>query len=156
MSIIFSRTYYVSYINYVTLHDIIDIIATIHTSLTPCCNVPWLPLAFITYRGTILMPTSWQTTSCIRLLNPLCGRRALPERDCAVGAEWFRCHRQELRAVFPGYFQWGWRRELVSCSQAHIWPGNRLNPTNLKIRKIWYSSYNVYNWYNLWSSHWWW
>ncbi len=94
---------------------------------TPCCTVPSTPYTFITYRGTIQMPTSWQTTSCIRRRLPASGRRAFPERGCAGagGAEWFRCHRQELLAVFTGYFQWGWRRELVSCSWARIETENR-------------------------------
>ncbi len=35
------------------------------------------------------------------------------EKDCACCAEWFRCHRQELQVVFPGYCQREWRRELV-------------------------------------------
>ncbi len=32
----------------------------------------------------------------------------------------------------PGYFQWGWSRELVSCIWAHIGPGNRQIPANLQ------------------------
>jgi hypothetical protein len=63
---------------------------------TPCCTVPSTLLAFITYSGTILMPTSWhpasvpgtrpavgqgRTTSCICPRNPGGGRLALPERD---------------------------------------------------------------------------
>jgi hypothetical protein len=83
-------------------------------------------------RWTIPMPTSWQTTSCIRPRNPAGGRRALPERDCAGGGEWFQCRRLELPAVFTGYFQWEWRRELVSCSLARIGHGNRQIPANLK------------------------
>ncbi len=64
--------------------------------------------------------------------NPAVGRRALPERDCAGGGEWFRCRRLELLAVFPEYFQWEWRRELVSCSLARIGHRNRRIPANLK------------------------
>ncbi len=94
---------------------------------TPCSTVHSTLFAFITYRGTIPMPMSWQTTSCIRPQNPAGGRQALPESNCARGGEWFRCRRLELPAVFPGYFPLEWRRELpvVSCSLARIWHGNR-------------------------------
>ncbi len=110
-------------------------------------------LAFITYRGTIPTPTSWQTTSCIRHWNPAGGRQALPERDCAGRAEWFRCHQQELSAVFPGQFQWRWRRELVSCYLARIVPESRQIPANLKCLNKYYSNtthdwHTWYNWYN--------
>ena len=118
--------YYITYITYFIPIEIIDIIAIIDIiSLpchTPCRTVPWNPLAFKTYRGTIPMPTSWQTTSCIRPRNPPGGRQAHLESDCVGGAEWFRCHRQEPPAVFKGYFRWGWCRELDSCSQARIGP----------------------------------
>ena len=128
--------YYISYITDFILIEIIDIIAIIDIiSLpcrTPCRTVPWNPLAFITYRGTIPMPTSWQTKSYIRPRNPPGGRRALPESNCAGGAEWFQCHRQGPQAVFQGYFQWGWRRELDSCSRARIGPGNQQIPAILK------------------------
>jgi hypothetical protein len=77
---------------------------------TPCCTVPSTLFAFITYRGTIPMPMSWHTTSCIRLRNPAGGRQALLESECAGGGEWFRCPRLEQQAVFPGYFQLEWCR----------------------------------------------
>jgi hypothetical protein len=94
---------------------------------TPCHTVPSTLFAFITYCGTIPMPMSWQTTSCIHPQNPAGGRRALPESDCAGGGEWFLCRRVELPAVFPGYFPLEWREELPvsSCSLARIWHGNR-------------------------------
>ncbi len=73
---------------------------------TPCRTVPSTPFAFITHRGTIPMPMSWQTTSCIRLRNPAGGRRALPESECAGGGEWFQCRRLEQPAVFKDTFNW--------------------------------------------------
>ncbi len=104
------------------------------------------PLVFITYCGTSQKPTSWQNTSCIRPRNPPGGRRALPQNNCAGGAEWFRCHRQEPLAVSPGYFRWGWRRELVSCSRVRIVFGNRQIPASLKDNIVlnWYNCYNIY------------
>ena len=113
---------------------------------TPCRTVPSTPFAFITYRGTIPMPMSWQTTSCIRLQNPAGGRRALPESECAGGGEWFRCRRLEQQAIFPVYFQLEWRRELVSCSLARKGHGNRQIPANLKCCNE-YNAYNTHNWY---------
>ncbi len=95
---------------------------------------------------------SWQTTSFIRPRNPPCGRRSLPEKDCACGAEWFRCHRQELLAVCPGYFQRGLRRELVSCSLVCIGPRNPQIRASLKsINKI--NTYNNHTWYNGYNYH---
>ncbi len=67
---------------------------------TPCRAVFSTLLAFITYCWTIPMPTSWQTTSCIRPRNPASDRRALQERDCAGSAEWLRCSWLELPAAF--------------------------------------------------------
>ena len=120
---------------------IIDII--VHS---PCCSVLSHPLAFITYRETSPKPTNWQTTSCIRPQNPPGGRQALPQNDRAGGAEWFRCHRQELLAASPGYSQWGWRRELVSCSRALIVFGNRQNPASLTDNIVlnWHNCYNIF------------
>ncbi len=120
---------------------------------TRCRTVPSTLLAFIAYCGTIPMPMSWQTTSCIRPRNPAGGRRALPERDCAGVGEWFRCRRLELPAVFPGYFQLEWRRELVSCSLARIGHGNRQISANLKCFNQFntnntHNKYKWYNWYN--------
>ena len=124
---------------------IIDIIVR-----TPCCSVLSHPLAFITYRGTSLKPMNWQTTSCIRPRNSRGGRQALPQNDCAGGAEWFRCHRQELLAASPGYSQWGWRRELVSCSRARRLLVNRQNLASLTDNVVlnWHNCYNTFNWYN--------
>ena len=142
--------YYITYITYFIPIEIIDIIAIIDIiSLpcrTPCRTVPWNPLAFITYRGTIPMPTSWQTTSCIRPRNPPGGRQAHLESDCVGSAELFRCHRQEPPAVFQGYFQWGWRRELDSCSRARIGPWNQQIPAILKCCNS-YNKHNTHNWY---------
>ncbi len=42
---------------------------------TSCRTVPSTLFAFITYRETIPMPKSWQTTSCIRVWNPAGDRR---------------------------------------------------------------------------------
>ncbi len=107
-----------------------------NSTTSPCPTsrrtVPSTLFAFITYRETIPMPKRLQTTSCIRLRNPAGGRRALLESDCTGGGEWFRCRRLELPAVFPGYFQLEWRRELVFCSLARIGHGNRQIPANLK------------------------
>ena len=95
--------YYITYITYFIPIEIIDIIAIIDIiSLpcrTPCRTVPWNPLAFKTYCGTIPMPTSWQTTSCIRPRIPPGGRQAHLESDCVGSAELFWCHRQEPPAV---------------------------------------------------------
>ncbi len=122
---------------------------------TPCRTVPSTLLAFITYRGTIQMPMSWQTTSCIRPRNPAGGRRALPERDCAGGGEWFWCRRLELPAVFPEFFQLEWRKEFVSCSLARIGHGNRQISTNLKCFNQFntYNTHNRYKWYNWYNCH---
>ncbi len=138
-------SYYFNQIAISVIIAIIDIIVG-----PPCCNVLSHPLAFITYRGTSQKPTNWQTTSCIRPLNPPCGRRALLQNDCAGGAEWFQCHGQELLAVSPGYSQWGWRRELVACSRARIVFGNRQIPASLKDNIVLnrYNWYNIFNWYN--------
>ena len=50
----------------------------------------------------------------------------------------------------PGYSQWGWRRELVSCSRARIVFGNRQNPASLTDNIVlnWHNCYNIFNWYN--------
>ncbi len=119
-----------------------------HNSHIWCCNVLSTLLAFFTYCGTSPKPMNWQTTSCIRPQNPPCGRRALPQNDCAGSAEWFRCHRQELLAVFPGYFQLGWLRELVSCSRARIGPGNRQIPASLR----WTNKYTKNKCHNIFNS----
>ncbi len=115
---------------------------------TPCHTVPSTPFAFITYHRTIPMPTSWQTTSCIRRRLPADCSSVLPERGCAGGAEWFQCHEQELQAVLPGYFQWGWRRGLVSCSRAHIEPEKWQTPANLKCNNKYISNntHKEHNW----------
>jgi hypothetical protein len=115
---------------------------------SPCRAVPSTPFAFITYRGTNPMPMSWQTTSCIRLQNPADGRLALPESECASCGDWFHCRWLEQQAVFPGYFQLGWQRELVSCSLARIGHGNRQIPANLEFNE--YNAYKThyrYKWY---------
>lgn len=114
---------------------------------------PSSPMAIITYRGTSPMPTSWQTTYCIRPQTPPGGHRALPRNDCAGGAELFLCHRQELRAVSPRYYRLGWRKELVSCSLARTRPGNRQNQASLQCIEHYnklhmYNHHNWYNWYN--------
>ncbi len=75
---------------------------------------------FITYPGAIPMPTSWQTLSCIRLRRPACGRRAHQEWRRAGDAEWFRYPQLVPQEAFPGYSEWEWHRELVSCSRARI------------------------------------
>ncbi len=64
--------------------------------------------------------------------NPPGDLRARSQKDCVCCAEWFLCHRQELLAVFPGHFQLGWCKELVSCSLARIGSGNRQIPASLK------------------------
>ncbi len=73
-----------------------------------------------------------------------------PAKSLLSGAEWFRCHWQELLAVCPGYFQRGWCIELVSCSWARIGPGNQQITASLK----WINKYTknkchyIFNWYN--------
>ncbi len=111
-----------------------------------CRAVPSTTFAFITYRGTIPMPMSWQPTSCIRLRNPAGGRRALLESECEGGGEWFQCRRLEQPAIVLGYFQLEWCRELVSCNLARIGHGNRQIPAILKcINET--NAYNTHNWY---------
>jgi hypothetical protein len=109
--------------------------------------MPSTPSAFITYCGTSPKPTNWQTTSCIRPRKPPSCLWARPGKGCACVAEWFQCHRQELQAVFPRYFQRGWLRELVSCS----WVRKELRePTESSQPEMYntYNAYNAYQWYN--------
>ncbi len=97
------------------------------------------------------MPTSWQTRSCIRRRHPACGRRVRPERRCACGTEWSRCHRQALPEVCLGYVRWGWRREQASCGQAHIEPENQSIQANLICHNQYnrHNSYKRYNHYDI-------
>jgi hypothetical protein len=106
--------------------------------LSPCCALCRTvtqchqpPPLFVTYHGTSPTPTSWQTTSHIRRWHLACGRRVRPERSCAGGTEWVRCLQQVRLQVFPGYFEWRWRREQVSCNQARIQLESQQSPANL-------------------------
>ncbi len=49
------------------------------------------PPLFITYHGTIPMPTNSQTTPGIHRRNSACGRRAPLKSRCAGGVELFPC-----------------------------------------------------------------
>jgi hypothetical protein len=89
-----------------------------------------LPL-FITYHGTIPMPTSWQTTSGIHRRNPACGRQAPRKSGCAGGVGLSRCRLLVQPAVYQGYIQLVWRIKSASCGRAHIRFENQSNPTNL-------------------------
>jgi hypothetical protein len=62
---------------------------TFSLSCTPCRAVPSTPFSFIKYRGTTPMPTSWQTTSCIRCWHPAGTCRVLQKGNCAGSAERF-------------------------------------------------------------------
>jgi hypothetical protein len=77
------------------------------------------PSPFITYPGTIPMPTSWQTltTPCNHHLLPPCCRT---ERRCAGVMEWFLYRRWEQQEVLPWYSERELYRELVSCTQGRI------------------------------------
>ena len=112
-------------------------ISVLTWNLSPChtsCRTvaQSTPLPFITYHGTIPMPTSWQTTSRIRRRLPAGGRRVRPDRRFAGGTEWFLCLQQAQPQVFPECFEWGWHREQVSCNQAHIVLESPQIPANLK------------------------
>ena len=60
------------------------------------------PPRFITYHGTIPMPTSWQTTSGIHRRNPACGRQAPRKSGCAGGVGLSRCRLLVQPAVYQG------------------------------------------------------
>ncbi len=104
------------------------------------------PLCFITYYGTLPMPTSWQTTSGIHRRNLACGGRRLPrESDCAGGIEWSLCRLPVQQAVPLGYSESEWRIEPVSSGRAYIQFENQWISTNLNI----FNSINTFNyWYN--------
>jgi len=86
---------------------------------------------FITYHGTIPMPTSWQTTSGIHRRNPACGRQAPRKSGCAGGVGLSRCRLLVQPAVYQGYIQLVWRIKSASCGRAHIRFENQSNPSNL-------------------------
>ncbi len=108
------------------------------------------PPRFITYHGTIPMPTSWQTTSGIHRRNPACCRQAPRKSGCACGAELSLCRLQVQPAVYQGYFQLVWRIKSVSCGRAHILFENQSNPANLNNSNMFnkYINYNNDNKYN--------
>ena len=100
-----------------------------------CCISCHTPYPFITYPWTIPKPTSWRTTSCNRRRSPACGRRVRHQTRCAGGTEWSRCLRRGLQEVFLEYFEWGWHRERVSCSQARTRYESQPIPTILQLKK---------------------
>ncbi len=98
---------------------------------------------FITYHGTIPMPTRWQTTSGIHSRHPACCRRVRPERGCAGGVESSPCRLRVNLAVSPGYSVLVWRTQPVSCSRAHI------KSENHPIQAILKNSFKVNNFHKL-------
>ena len=102
------------------------------------------PPSFITYHGTIPMPTNWQTTSGIHRRNPACGRQAPRKSGCAGGVGLSRCRLLVQPAVYQGLIQLVWRIKPASCGRAHIQFENQSNPTNLNNP----NKYNKYINYN--------
>jgi hypothetical protein len=91
-------------INVTIIIDIIVIIDIIIVPRSPLClQLQWLSLHIA---GPAQSPRIDKPHPA-SVPGPLPAHRALPENDCAGGAELFLCHRQELRAVFPRYCRLG-------------------------------------------------
>ncbi len=114
--------------------------------LSSCCFARCNPVRFITGHGTIPMPTSWWTTSCIHRLHLACGPGAPTGRK--VVRMWCRIVSVSLTGTtgsLPRYSEWEWHTGQVSYSQARIPLEIKQTPIILqKSNKSWLQQAMIY------------